>query len=145
MGVIVVGYDDSPGARHALDVTAALAGPLGDRVVVAFAARPPGRPGEEFRAHQRALAELGQRFVSGAVERLQADGIEVEGEVAVERDVDLLVRLATEREARMIVVGSYGETPLRSALVGATPHKLLQLSSVPVLVVPAAAEGGEAR
>ena len=36
----------------------------------------------------------------------------------------------------MIVVGSTGESPLRGAIVGSTPHKLIQLSPVPVLVVP---------
>jgi nucleotide-binding universal stress UspA family protein len=36
----------------------------------------------------------------------------------------------------MIVVGTQGESPLRSALLGSIPHKLLQLSDRPVLVVP---------
>ena len=44
--------------------------------------------------------------------------------------------LAAEHGARLIVVGSYGEPPLRSAILGSTPHKLLHLSEVPVLVVP---------
>ena len=34
-----------------------------------------------------------------------------------------------------IVVGSYGERPLKALLVGSTPHKLLHLTDVPVLVV----------
>ena len=50
--------------------------------------------------------------------------------------VDALLALASEREARLIVVGTYGESPLRSAILGSTPHKLLHLSEVPVLVVP---------
>jgi nucleotide-binding universal stress UspA family protein len=37
----------------------------------------------------------------------------------------------------MIVVGTYGESPLRGAVLGSTPHKLLHLSPVPVLAVPA--------
>ena len=37
----------------------------------------------------------------------------------------------------MIVVGTYGEHPLRGAILGSTPHKLLHLSSRPVLAVPA--------
>jgi nucleotide-binding universal stress UspA family protein len=39
----------------------------------------------------------------------------------------------------MIVVGSYGESPLRGAVLGSTPHKLLHLAERPVLVVPAPA------
>jgi nucleotide-binding universal stress UspA family protein len=37
----------------------------------------------------------------------------------------------------MIVVGSYGEAPLKGALVGSTAHKLVHLSERPVLVVRA--------
>ena len=35
------------------------------------------------------------------------------------------------------MVGTYGESPLRGAVLGSTPHKLLHLSRVPVLAVPA--------
>ena len=42
-------------------------------------------------------------------------------------------------DAQMIVVGSYGEKPLKGALIGSTAHKLLHLSERPVLVVRAAA------
>jgi nucleotide-binding universal stress UspA family protein len=45
--------------------------------------------------------------------------------------------VARERGARMIVVGSYGEGPFRSAILGSTPHKLLHISETPVLCVPA--------
>ena len=46
-----------------------------------------------------------------------------------------LVGLAEENDARMIIVGSYGEPPLKGALIGSTAHKLLHLSERPVLVV----------
>jgi nucleotide-binding universal stress UspA family protein len=48
-----------------------------------------------------------------------------------------LIEVADERDARMIVVGSDGERPLKSALVGSTPTRLLHLSERPVLVVRA--------
>ena len=56
--------------------------------------------------------------------------------VARERPVDLLLRLADEHDARLVVVGSYAESPLRGAVLGSTPHKLLHLSKRPVLAVP---------
>ena len=37
----------------------------------------------------------------------------------------------------MIVVGSYGEPPLRGVILGSTPFKLLHEAERPVLVVPA--------
>ena len=36
----------------------------------------------------------------------------------------------------MIVVGSYGEPPLKGMILGSTPNKLLHTSHRPVLVVP---------
>jgi nucleotide-binding universal stress UspA family protein len=45
---------------------------------------------------------------------------------------------ADRHDARVIVVGTSGESPLRGAVLGSVPHKLLHLSSRPVLCVPAA-------
>ena len=46
-----------------------------------------------------------------------------------------LINMADEVDARMIVVGSYGDSPLKGAILGSTPHKLVHLSKRPVLVV----------
>ena len=47
------------------------------------------------------------------------------------------MKTADQLDARMIVVGSFGEPPLKGVILGSTPNKLLHLSSRPVLVVPA--------
>jgi nucleotide-binding universal stress UspA family protein len=134
---IVLGYDDSPGARRALEVAVELARPLGARLVVAFAAQPPGRSvGDEFQAHLATLEEQGQALVDAAVAQARAAGVEAEAVVAPEKPVDLLLGLADDHAARLIVVGTYAESPLRGAVLGSTPHKLLHLSRVPVLAVP---------
>jgi nucleotide-binding universal stress UspA family protein len=52
------------------------------------------------------------------------------------RPVEALLRIGAERGARMIVVGTQGEHPLKGAVLGSVPHKLLHLSELPVLVVP---------
>ncbi len=49
--------------------------------------------------------------------------------------MDALLSLAERHDARFIVVGSYGESPLKGAILGSTPHKLLHMSPVPVVVV----------
>ena len=53
-----------------------------------------------------------------------------------ERPHTALLKLAEENDARFIVVGSWGESPIRGAILGSTPHKLLHLSHTPVVVVP---------
>jgi nucleotide-binding universal stress UspA family protein len=63
--------------------------------------------------------------------------VEVDLELRAERPVEALMSVAAEREARAIVVGSQGEHPMKGAILGSTPHKLLHLSEHPILVVPA--------
>ena len=139
-GTILVGCDASDCASVALDVALGLARELGDRVVIAYAYEPPVRSaGEEFDAHRKALAEIGRQVTGPALERARAAGVEAEVELVSERPVPALLHLAEREGARLIVVGTYGESPLRGAVVGSVPHKLLQVSETPVLVVPHAA------
>jgi nucleotide-binding universal stress UspA family protein len=56
------------------------------------------------------------------------------------RPVESLLEAATERQARVIVVGGSSERPIVGAILGSVPHKLLHRSEVPVLVVPAGDE-----
>ena len=135
---LVLGFDDSDGARAALTVAVDLATRLGEPLCIAFAAQPPTLVGEEARAHGDAIEEIGTRLLDEAVATARAAGADVEAHVERERSVDLLLRLAEERDARFIVVGSYGESPLRGAILGSTPHRLLHFSDRPVLAVPAA-------
>jgi nucleotide-binding universal stress UspA family protein len=136
--MFVVGYDGSDCARAALDLAIELARGLGEPLVVAFAAQPPGRGvGDEYRAHLEVLEERGRAVTGEAVARAAEAGVTAEAVVADERVVDLLLDLADEHSARAIVIGTYGESPLRGAVLGSTPHKLLHLSKVPVLAVPA--------
>jgi nucleotide-binding universal stress UspA family protein len=136
--MFVVGYDDSEGAQRALEAAIELARPLGEPLVVAFAAQPPGRGvGDEYRTHLEALEERGRAVTGAAVARATEAGVAAEAVVADRKVVDLLLDLADEHSARAIVVGTYGESPLRGAVLGSTPHKLLHLSRVPVLAVPA--------
>jgi nucleotide-binding universal stress UspA family protein len=134
---IVVGCDASECANAALESALELARSLGDRLVIGYAYEPPVRSvGEELKEHRRALAEIGERATASALERARAEGVEAEVALVAERPVQALLDLAVEHDARLIVVGTHGESPLRGAVLGSVPHKLLQLSSTPVLVVP---------
>jgi len=137
MATIVLGYEGSGCARCALKEALALCTTLGDRLVIAYAYEPPGRiAGEEFREHRKALEEIGEQLTSEALERARAAGVEAEVALLPERPAEALRRLGAQHDARMIVVGTQGESPLRSAILGSIPHKLLQIAERPVLVVP---------
>jgi nucleotide-binding universal stress UspA family protein len=133
---IVLGYDESPGSRKALAMAVGLAARLEELLVLVYGAEPPGGPGEEFRAHQQALAEIGRTAVGHAVAEADSAGVRTIVEVLDEKPAQALVDAADRHDARVIVVGTCGESPLRGALLGSVPHKLLQISDRPVLCVP---------
>ena len=137
MSQIVVGYDGSACGEAALEAALALAPALGDEVTVVFGYAPPGIWGGEIADHEEAIEELGAKMMDEAKRRAAEHGIEAEVEMVPKRGTDALVQVADARDARMIVVGSYGDPPLKGVIVGSTPTKLLHLADRPVLVVPA--------
>jgi nucleotide-binding universal stress UspA family protein len=131
---IVLGYDGTDGAKAALGEATRLAQELGAELIVAFATRTPPLGGEVKDLH-KAIVERAQTVTTEAVADARAAGADARAELVHEDPAPALVDLAAQLGARMIVVGSYGEGPLKGALLGSTPHKLIQLSPVPVLVV----------
>jgi len=137
MGQIVVGYDGSACGDAALDAALELAGELGDSVTVVFGYAPPGLWGGEIAEHEEAIEELGEKVMAGAKAHAAEKGVEIEAQLVAMRAAEALIEVAGQRDARMIVVGSYGDPPLKGMILGSTPNKLLHMSERPVLVVPA--------
>ncbi|HEX3174572.1 MAG TPA: universal stress protein [Solirubrobacterales bacterium] len=137
MGQIVVGYDGSDCGAAALNEAVRLAKGLGDTVVLVFGYAPPGIWGGEIAEHEEAIAEFGEKVMGEAKRVAESDGIDAEHELVARRPAEALEEVARARDARMIVVGSYGDAPLKGAILGSTPYRLLHQAERPVLVVPA--------
>lgn len=133
---LVLGYDESPGAVRALHVAIELAAALQEPLVLVYGAAAPGALGEEYRTHLEALHEAGRTVLDHAVGVAEGAGVPTTVEVLDEKPAQALLDAALRHGARFIVVGSWGESPVRGALLGSTPHKLLHLSPVPVICVP---------
>ena len=134
---LVLGFDGSPGATCALQAALDLCLKLGDRLLIAYAYEPPARRiGEELAEHRAALREFGEQVAREGVAQAKAKGVEAETVLVEARPAEGLRDLAARHHARMIVVGTQGESPRKRAILGSTPHKLLQLSEHPVLVIP---------
>ena len=133
---IVVGYDGTEGADAALDEALRLAAGMGGDLMVVFAYKKVVSGGESADL-DRQVGELATRTLAKAADRASRAGITARTDFVEGTPADVLCDLAEAQDARYIVVGSYGERPLRGALVGATPYKLLHLSSRPVVVVRA--------
>jgi nucleotide-binding universal stress UspA family protein len=85
----------------------------------------------EERAEQEARARLDEQ-----VQRVREAGGEVaEAHVRLGRPDAEIVGLAEELGARLIVLGSRGLGPLRSALMGSVSHSVIRHAHCPVLVV----------
>lgn len=138
MSSVVLGYDESPGAKAALVAAISVAQRYGEPLVIVYGTAPPGALGEEFRSHQEALEQIGRTAVGHALEQAHAAGVEATVELVSAKPVDALITQAEQHDASVIVVGTYGESPMRGAILGSTPHKLLHVSTRPVLCVPAA-------
>jgi len=133
---IVVGYDGGDGAKGALDTALELCKDLGAELVIAFGYGIP-LPERQSADYRDALHELGEKFVREAEQRAEQAGVPATPELLFDKAHQALAEAATKNDARMIVVGAHGESPIRGALLGSTAHKLLHLSDRPVLVVPA--------
>ena len=134
---VVLGYDESPGAARALNAAIEVAAAFGEPLVLVFGAGAPGGVGEEYKSHAQALQEIGRTALAHAVEAADAAGVPTTVEIIDAKPAQAIIQAADKHDARVIVVGSWGESPIRGAMLGSTPHKLLHLSSRPVLCVPA--------
>jgi nucleotide-binding universal stress UspA family protein len=132
---IVAGYDGSDCAKEAVRVAVEVGKAYGEKVVIAFGYELNPVAGELHDYHE-AVKEMATQRLSEATALAAGAGVEVEAVIVEQAPAHALVALAKERDARVIVVGTHGESPIKAALLGSTPHKLLQLSDRPVLVVP---------
>jgi nucleotide-binding universal stress UspA family protein len=134
---VIVGYDGSGGGKQALQVALGVAKAYGDKVTVASAYELNPVAGEIHDYHA-AVRELATKRLDEAKQLASSEGVEVETIIVELPPAEGLAELATKQDARVIVVSTRGESPIRGALLGSTAHKLLHLSDRPVLVVPVA-------
>lgn len=137
---ILFATDGSEGADVALDVLLAVPLRPSDEVVVVsypaffLAARPDGTGliARLMERRRRAAHEV----VEAATERLATIGVRTVGVVQNGSDaVDAILRVAQDRHADLVVVGSRGLGLVGSLALGSTARTLAILSPVPVLVV----------
>ena len=134
-GAVVVGYDGLLGAKAALEKAIDMAKRLEAELVIVYGYEVSKVAGEVSDL-AAALRESGESLVAEAADQARAAGIEPRQEVREGDPAQALATMGTEVGAEMIVVGTRGERPLLGAILGSLCHKLLHLSTVPVLVVP---------
>lgn len=141
---ILVGLDGSEASLRAADAGAEAARRHDLRLVLACVV--PWSPyaittneDNERRSLEKAreVAMAHERVLDPVAARLSADGdVAVEAVVRHGHPAETLVGLAREHDSAWITVGRVGQSRVRTLLFGSTPGSLIQLSPVPVLVVP---------
>ena len=135
-GTIVLGFDESHHAERASRKAVQLAQALGDKVLVVHV-QPlvnPGRggpmPSEE--------PEEAHHVLDAGTSPFRDAGIDVSGRLErgpVDRVGELLIQVATQEGAGLIVIGTRGRSDTQSMRFGSVAHHVIHHSEVPVLVV----------
>jgi nucleotide-binding universal stress UspA family protein len=137
--VIVVGTDGSGSATNAVRSAISLAGPLQAKLVIVSAyADGSQRPAETEGAPADIPVGPGVdavAVVDAAAEVAEAAGVAVEREALVGDPADVLLSVAEQRGADLIVVGNKGMTGVQRFLLGSVPNKISHHSPCSVLIV----------
>ena len=131
---IILGYDATPAADHALERTAEFARAFGATVTVASVARAlttsagrgigPVDPVDPPSLHRQEADE--------AKDRLGARGIEAEAVVGLGDPGDLIARLANERHADLVILGGRPGGQLRDLLGGSVSERVARKATCDV-------------
>ena len=128
---MIVGYDASPASEAALAETAGLFGSWPVLVTVVWEGGHIGATHEE----DAGLYEWARRLADHGAALARDCGLDAEGLAVVDDSTPgaSLVRLARQRDARALVIGSHGRSRL-SELDGHTSWEVIRAAPCPVVV-----------
>jgi nucleotide-binding universal stress UspA family protein len=140
---ILICYDDSAGARHAIEAAAALLGPRRAVVLDIAPFLTPAESVASLSALTPNFEEINQQ--DGLARAQTGTALALEAGFTAEARADLasptwggIVEVANEIDAAVIVVGSRGLTGVREAFEGSVSHDVAEHAGRPVLIVPPA-------
>lgn len=133
---VLVPVDLTEKNHRAIEVAAELAGKDGEVTLLHVIERIEGVPDEELEGFYRALERRAGDVLSGWRQELGDRGVRAHSEIALGRRAPEIVRLAQDRDADLIVLGSHRVDPERPAEgLGTISHKVALLAQCPVLLV----------
>jgi nucleotide-binding universal stress UspA family protein len=134
---IAVGVDGSPESWRALEMTVRLIEAFGGHIDVLHARSLEGFDGAAAPAPlSETFAALEDQAHDEARNLLDHRGLDWSFSVRLGRPADVLLNFLNEAAIELIVVGSRGQGLAARSVLGSTATALVNLSPVPVLVVP---------
>ncbi|WP_433682704.1 universal stress protein [Nocardia sp. CA-119907] len=134
---IVVGYDDSPGARKALRIALELAAAHKSALTVVAVEehRPLYRPViGEIEEERSVEEETSRRWLAAATATAAERGIAIEAEIRAGHPAHELAIAATHHEADLLVLGRSGHSAIWGRFIGATAEKAARHADCSVLI-----------
>jgi len=133
---ILVAFDASPHAEHALNVALSMAGDMKAKLFVLAIIRPPElAESAEFNA---VLDEGRERYESSFApirERARQKGIDLETDVVVGHPAEQILHRADTIQASLIVMGKSSHTILHRWMLGSNSERVLKYAHCPVMIV----------
>lgn len=133
LGTIVCGFDGSPTAETALAWAGRLARCCGSEVIVVGVYDWNPMIGD---ATNQEMIDTLRTEIESALPGLAQHGVRCRAIVETGDSRSVLLAVAYENKAEVIVVGSRGRSQLAEILLGSVAHFLTHHSSLPVVVVP---------
>jgi nucleotide-binding universal stress UspA family protein len=141
--VYLVGLDGSDCGTRALELAVRQAGLTGARLVISyvipwspFTFSTPEENALRHRRRDEELSRAEELILIPEKQRLEDARIDCEIVARHGHPAKTLVQLAKEYQATMIVIGTNGDTPLKTRILGGTASALIQIAPCAVLVVP---------
>lgn len=139
----LVGVDNSDCSRRAFDFACKRAKSAGAKLVVVYVIEwspytfnTPEENEERHMRHEEEIERANKCVLDPFLKQINNAGIDGDRIVRHGNVTEVLSGLAAECGADQIIVGRIGESGLKSLLFGSVTTKLVQLSNVPVTVVP---------
>ena len=140
---ILVGIDGTKDNRRAVDYAIKEAKQSKAKLILAYVIKwspysfqTAEENEERHKRREEEIQIVHERVLNPMLESLASEGLEITGLVRHGQVADSLIYIAKKHGATEIVVGRIGESGLKMLVFGSVVAKLIQLSHIPVTIVP---------
>ena len=133
---ILVAFDASPHAEHALDVALSMAGDMKAKLLVLAVVHPPElAESAEFNAVLEDARERYERSFAPIREQARQKDIDLETDIVVGHPAEQIIHRAETIQASLIVMGKRSHTILHRWMLGSNSERVLRYAHCPVMIV----------
>ena len=140
---ILVGVDGSEENRRAVDYAVNWAKKSKAKLILAYVIKwspytfqTPEENEERHMRREEEIQTVRERVIDPMLKSLESEGVEITGVVRHGKVADSLIYIAKKHGVTDIVVGRIGESGVKTLIFGSVVAKLIQLTHIPVTIIP---------